>query len=301
MKLSSLISRNVVLLGFSAGDKESAIRVLVDELTEQESLPDPRGALSALLEREKNMTTGTEEVAFPHARLDSLSDLYLLFAISPDGVDWGAIDRKKVHFIYLVLAPPSKNSLMINLNAAFSELLSAKDARKILLSAKAPADVVDYIDSLNIDVGEVVFASNVMKREIVSAKEDTTLGEIVEMFFKHKIDTIPILDAGGEIAGEVTGYEILKLGFPDYTLMLKDMSFLTVFEPFISFFEKDKDTPAGKIMNRNIPVVREDAPITQIAFIMIKRHRRYVYVKDSSGKLAGIVSRRDLISKIVFG
>ncbi|MCD6098011.1 PTS sugar transporter subunit IIA [bacterium] len=301
MKLSSLISRNIVLLGFSAGDKESAIKMLVDQLAERESLPDPEGAFSALLEREENMSTGAGEVAFPHARLDSLSDIYLLLAISPDGVDWDAIDGKKVHFIYLVLAPPSKNSLMINLNAAFSELLSDKGRRRILLSANVPADVVDYINSLSIDVGEVVFASNVMRRDVISAKEDTPLGEIVEMFFKHKIDTIPILDADGKIVGEVTGYEVLKLGFPDYTLMLKDMSFLTVFEPFISFFEKDKDTPAGEIMNRNIPIVREDVPITHVAFIMIKRHRRYVYVRDGSGKLVGILSRRDLISKIVFG
>ena len=70
MKLSSLISRNIVLLGFSAGDKESAIKMLVDQLAERESLPDPEGAFSALLEREENISKGAGEDTFLSVRLE---------------------------------------------------------------------------------------------------------------------------------------------------------------------------------------------------------------------------------------
>src|SRR6218665_1279650 len=108
MKLAQLITPDQILLNLKADGHWAVIEELVEGLTCCGKLPQSQKAeaLSSLKAREEQVSTGIGGgVAIPHSFSDELEEVIAIFGRSVAGVDFNALDGKKVHLIILFIVP----------------------------------------------------------------------------------------------------------------------------------------------------------------------------------------------------
>ena len=102
----SYFQQDLFISDLDAADKKSALEKIVSHLVEKRRVRNGNIVLQALLERESLGSTGIgKSLAVPHGRTTVTSAVTLLFARSTRGIPWESLDKKPVHFVFLVLAP----------------------------------------------------------------------------------------------------------------------------------------------------------------------------------------------------
>ncbi|MGI9038507.1 MAG: PTS sugar transporter subunit IIA [Gemmatimonadota bacterium] len=105
MKLREFFSADAVDLDLAADNKDDALKQLVALLGLDEK---SETILVKMLKRRENLgSTGFGgSVAIPHCRSLVVKRLRVAFARKPAGLEFGALDGKPVHYLFLIVAPP---------------------------------------------------------------------------------------------------------------------------------------------------------------------------------------------------
>lgn len=95
--------------------------------------------LELLKQREKLGSTGIGKgVAIPHGRTTAAIELKIAFGKSEKGLDFDAMDKKPVHLIFVVIAPPQdENNRYLPILGKLVEILHESANRKKLLKAES--------------------------------------------------------------------------------------------------------------------------------------------------------------------
>ena len=105
MRLSDFLDPSAVRPDLAATTRDEAL----DELTQALGLTGRQAeSVGRILRRREQLgSTGMGRgIAIPHARSLAVNRLRLAFGISPNGLEYGAIDGRPVHSIFLIVAPP---------------------------------------------------------------------------------------------------------------------------------------------------------------------------------------------------
>jgi mannitol/fructose-specific phosphotransferase system IIA component (Ntr-type) len=87
--------------------KNEVLRELVGHVQSSGLVRETAPVLEMLKRREQLGSTGIGHgIAVPHGRSLSVQRLVAGFAKHEKGVEWGSVDDKPVHLIFLILAPP---------------------------------------------------------------------------------------------------------------------------------------------------------------------------------------------------
>ena len=141
MKLSELLSADLVLLPLEAADKWQAIDALANAAGRAGRWPVDRltRVREALVLREKSMTTGMEHgIAIPHAAVEGVPEVTAVLGLSRRGVPFDALDRQPARIIVCLMIPRDKKLLHIKTLAEIARLLSRPGVRTRLLEAGDP-------------------------------------------------------------------------------------------------------------------------------------------------------------------
>jgi PTS system fructose-specific IIC component/PTS system nitrogen regulatory IIA component len=142
-----------------AGLTERSVRVplrsttgrgVIDELVcllhEQGLVADKDRVLNDVTAREEEKSTGLEKgVAVPHARTPGVRELALAVGVSPEGIDFGAIDGLASRIFFLILSPPDAPELHIRALQEIAFLVSDERFRTALLDAQTPAGIMAVV------------------------------------------------------------------------------------------------------------------------------------------------------------
>lgn len=147
MKLGYYLHKDLMFLRLPTTRKERVIEYMVDKLCERSLDKSYReDFFNALVEREKQGSTGLGRgVAVPHIRIDTLDRLYVVFARSRKGIDWHALDGKKVHFVFLIIGPSRLEKEYLILLAQISRIVLRRELRKLLLLSNSPEEIIKRI------------------------------------------------------------------------------------------------------------------------------------------------------------
>src|SRR2546428_3429895 len=106
MKIAEFLSPQAVVSELSATTKPEVLNELCGSLARSNPALRAERLVEVLQEREKLGSTGIGEgVAIPHGKLSGLSQLIASFGVSRGGVDFDAIDGKKTHLFFALVAP----------------------------------------------------------------------------------------------------------------------------------------------------------------------------------------------------
>jgi mannitol/fructose-specific phosphotransferase system IIA component (Ntr-type) len=105
VQLREFFSEDAINLDLKSTTKDDALHELVGLLKLDEK---SEAMLFKMLKRRETLgSTGIgQNIAIPHCRSLVVSKLRVAFARKRDGIDFGAIDGKAVHYFFLIVAPP---------------------------------------------------------------------------------------------------------------------------------------------------------------------------------------------------
>ena len=148
MKLIEFLREDLVKIGLEADDKWEAIEEMVNLLvsTHEIRIRDKREVLTAVMEREKTMSTGLGHgIAIPHGASASIDQFVGAIGISQTGIEFQAIDGKPVYLILLLVVPADVFAQHIKTLAGIARLLNHEEFRQKLMHSEAPQEIMDLI------------------------------------------------------------------------------------------------------------------------------------------------------------
>ncbi|MCX8084951.1 MAG: PTS sugar transporter subunit IIA [Calditerrivibrio sp.] len=118
--------RVLILKGIK--DKEQLINELVFHCIKIGILDDSKKAVEGILKREALGSTGIGDgVAIPHAKLQSVNGVNVVFAFLPDGVDFDSLDSKPVRYVFLIFSNEKETALHLKTLASIAKLIKNTD------------------------------------------------------------------------------------------------------------------------------------------------------------------------------
>ena len=143
MKISDILSTDVIAVNMETADKEDAIRKVIDLASKSGMILDKEKVSKTIFEREKLVSTGVGKgFAIPHGKTDSIEDVVAAFAITKEAIDFDSIDGEPVRFIFLLIGKENLLNTHIKLLSRISRLMNKDEFRERLLDAKTSDDVL---------------------------------------------------------------------------------------------------------------------------------------------------------------
>jgi fructose PTS system EIIBC or EIIC component len=143
MKISDILTEDVLAIGMDAKDKTDAINKMVDLANQSGKITDLEKVRTVVFEREKLVSTGVGKgFAIPHGKSDDIKDIVAAFAVLSEPIDFDSIDSEKVVFIFLLVGKDSMLNMHIKLLSRISRLMNKDEFRDNLLKAKSKAELL---------------------------------------------------------------------------------------------------------------------------------------------------------------
>lgn len=136
----------------------------------------------------------------------------------------------------------------------------------------------------------VVTAKSVMRRQVITVKENLLAGELARLFEAKRISGAPVVDREGRLVGVVSKSDLVRHECEGADLY-KDSD-----EPLPRGFhvENPDRTTVADIMTPAVIEASEDAPAAELAKLMRKRHIHRIFITRDK-RLKGIVTTLDLL------
>ncbi len=142
MKINDLLQKKLMIMDLQATDKQSAIEEMVQRLYEEKIISNIEEFKAGILAREAQTSTGLGDgVAMPHAKNAAVLQPAVLFAKSPQGLDYEALDGQPTSLFFMIAAPEGANDTHLQALAALSGRLIDADFLTKLNQAQTPDDV----------------------------------------------------------------------------------------------------------------------------------------------------------------
>jgi len=144
MKISDILSPDVIEINLDAADKDDSIKKIIDISTRTGRILDLNKVTDVIFERERLVSTGVGKgFAIPHGKTDAISDIVAAFVITKNPIDFDSIDGEPVRFIFLLIGKESLLNTHIKLLSRISRLMNKEEFRDRLLEAKAKDEVLN--------------------------------------------------------------------------------------------------------------------------------------------------------------
>ncbi|KAB2881103.1 PTS sugar transporter subunit IIA [bacterium] len=146
MKLGEALNEKLIKIPLQKFEKKEIITEMIDVLTASGKIMDREKVLQAVLEREQMMSTGIgNSVAIPHGKSQGVQELVVALGITPQDVNFDALDGKPVRIVFMLVGPEKSSSVHIKMLSRISRLLNQSAFRKKLIDSKSGADVMQII------------------------------------------------------------------------------------------------------------------------------------------------------------
>ena len=122
-------------------------------------------------------------------------------------------------------------------------------------------------------------AADVMTRSVVTLSPESDLYSAVETLLKHRISGAPVVDAEGRLVGILSEKDCLRVAVASTLDGLPEGS-------------------VASYMTREVEAITSSSSLYDIVHRFLRRTFRRLPVVDESGRVIGLVSRRDVLVAI---
>jgi CBS domain-containing protein len=138
---------------------------------------------------------------------------------------------------------------------------------------------------------KVTTVADVMTTSVATVPETAGYKDIVAAIRSGRVSAVPVLDAAGRVAGVISDADLIcKLAAPPLPAGLMRLAWR------LRERSKANGETAGELMTAPAVTIRPAATAADAARLMQTRHLKRLPVVDDGGRLAGIVSRADVLA-----
>jgi len=144
----------------------------------------------------------------------------------------------------------------------------------------------------------MITAGDIMTRQVVTLRPEESAEAAAQKLIDHGVSAAPVVDDAGCLVGILSEGDFVaypsKTGVKGRWLrFLYDQP-----EPRLEDLASSRRMRVGHLMTRDVVAVADNTPIDVVARLMTRRRvKRLPVIRD--GKLAGIVSRVDLLAALI--
>jgi fructose-specific phosphotransferase system IIA component len=144
MKISEILTTDLVLSGLAGDSKDEIIDAMIDLVGRSPKVLDKGKVRQAIFEREKIMSTGVGNgFAIPHGKTDAVTDIVAAFAVTAKPIDYESLDEKPVRLVFLLVGKDNLVGPHIKLLSRISRLMNKEEFRRRLLEFKTPEEIIE--------------------------------------------------------------------------------------------------------------------------------------------------------------
>ena len=202
----------------------------------------------------------------------------------------------EIKMVVLILTSKSSSKTYLQVLSSFIQISQNQDFYNKLCKSKNASEFVDLLE--NIMVKKDLTIEDIMTTSILQVSQDTILKEVIDIFYKNNISYLPVVDSNDNFIAEVTMIDVLKIGIPNYALMMNNLKFLTSFEPLEELLKTEDKIKVKDVMRKPDIVLDKDSSIIEAALKLTQKDRRHIPVV-SKNKIVGIVSFMDILNKVI--
>lgn len=141
-----LLRPETIRLNLSGRTKQEVIDELIDMLDLSRLLSGKSAARTAVMERERQVSTGLElGLAVPHAKTDAVETLVAAFGIHRGGVMFDSADKLPSHFFYMMLSPLTVTGPHLRALREVIRFFTPESNRRKILAAATPKEILDIM------------------------------------------------------------------------------------------------------------------------------------------------------------
>ncbi len=140
-------------------------------------------------------------------------------------------------------------------------------------------------------------AADIMTKDVITAKNETTIEELARLLIDHKISGVPVIDDDNKIIGIVTENDLIQKNkrFHIPTVVrLFDAYFLLDSGKVEDDIKKMVAVTVGEISTKKVVSITEDTTLEEIATIMAEKHIHLLPVLRNN-EVVGIVGKADVV------
>src|SRR5438874_8973278 len=156
MKLKEFIISEAIVPEIAAGDRNGAIRELVESLSRSGAVAADaiEEIIAALIKREQNGSTGFGKgVAVPHAKHAKVKQMAGAVGRSVNGIDFAALDHQPVYSVFLLLSPENQPQQHLQaMNIIFTNL-QADTFRRFLRQSETQQTICELLEEADAGKG----------------------------------------------------------------------------------------------------------------------------------------------------
>jgi mannitol/fructose-specific phosphotransferase system IIA component (Ntr-type) len=298
VRFSSLFKPAYVICQTELTERNPLLMAMLHRLAMAKGIGNVEAAYNALIERENEFPTIVGPgIAMPHVRLSTINQIIVGIATSKKGIIYAA-GKEPVKLIILTLAPKAAPGAYLQAMSSLAKICQESATADIVAGLATAEEVWRFFDRDGVILSGHLRAFDIMCPVTVKLQEHDTLERAIDLFVRHQVRDVPVVDRDGDFIGVVTTHELLRVCLPDYILWVEDLAPIINFEPFAEILRKESKTWLTEIMTMDYATVPENAPAAQVAKELARRRVDHAYVLRDK-KLVGVVSLAMFLSKIL--
>lgn len=145
-----------------------------------------------------------------------------------------------------------------------------------------------------------MLVKELMTTQVITVGPSATIQQVADVIHQYHFTGVPVVDERGRLLGVIMERDFItadsKLYLPTYIKMLEDLDFVQNDKKHLSKEAQAViSATAADVMNSNIVTAKADDTIEHLAELFATKRVNPIPVVDAEFKLAGVISRSDLI------
>ncbi|HVP20146.1 MAG TPA: PTS sugar transporter subunit IIA [Spirochaetia bacterium] len=147
MKLTRYIRPDCFIHDLSEKTREDALHRMVHEAAGRGLIRNEAAVFARLMERESIQTTAVGNgIAIPHCFTDEISDLVIIVARAPGGLEFDSFDGRPTRVVFLLMGNRQEHSLHLKALARIARLIKSTEFIDKIVSSESVQDMVRAFD-----------------------------------------------------------------------------------------------------------------------------------------------------------